>query len=79
LDEEELDYVEPKSKQDEGMSDDEPKNHFKTYKLDVSVVSPEFMCPIQQSKPVHFLSVPMLARCCGYSACYDCLKLCLAD
>ena len=46
LDEEEVDYVEPKSKQDEGMSDDEPKKHFKTFKLDVSVVSPEFMCPI---------------------------------
>jgi hypothetical protein len=42
------------------------------------------MCPLSSSteeqkqstdrKPIHHLHWPMLAKCCGISACYDCFK-----
>lgn len=27
----------------------------------------------------HYISVPMLATCCGVSACYDCIKDVISD
>lgn len=46
-------------------------------KLDASVVQAEFMCDLALTR-LHLLSVPMLATCCGRSACYDCLKYYIA-
>ena len=48
----------------------------------VSKVDQDFMCPLVSeeskgtglTKQLHFLQVPMLAKCCGASACYECLK-----
>lgn len=82
---EEIDYVEPQ----DGESDNEDndlsnystnKIRFKTVKLDASQVEAEFMCELNnKSIPLHFISVPMLATCCGHSACFDCLKSYLSD
>jgi hypothetical protein len=82
---EEIDYVEPQ----DGESDNEEhdlsnfsnnKIRFKTVKLDASLVEAEFMCELNNKNiPLHLISVPMLATCCGHSACFDCLKSYLSD
>jgi hypothetical protein len=51
-------------------------------KLDASIVEAEFMCNLNNqalSKPIHLMLKPMLAICCGHSACYDCFKEYLAQ
>ena len=45
----------------------------------MSEVNPDFMCPLQGkgdrgASQAHFMIYPMLTTCCGYSACYDCIK-----
>ena len=32
------------------------------------------MCEYPMASTLHMLSVPIMATCCGHSACYDCLK-----
>ena len=72
--EEEEDYVEPPS-EPEGETEHE-EEVFRSFKLDISTINKEFMCPPfpAQTRPLHFLSVPMICTCCGQSACYECLK-----
>jgi len=71
------DYVEPTcsaendDSQSEAIKDD--KVNFLAVKLDASIVQAEFMCNLSL-KPLHLLQTPMLATCCGLSACYDCIK-----
>lgn len=75
----ELDYVEPSgSAEIDEISDEETKLRFKTVKLDASLVEVEFMCELWK-KQLHLLCVPMLATCCGHSACFDCFKSYLAE
>ena len=79
---EDEDYVEPTCSAEnddshsEAIKDD--KVNFLAVKLDASVVQAEFMCNLSL-KPLHLLQTPMLATCCGLSACYDCIKSLLAQ
>jgi hypothetical protein len=40
-------------------------------------MEPDFICPLRSKgdkSGAHFLVFPMLTTCCGYSACYECIK-----
>lgn len=42
----------------------------------MSEINSDFMCPLRAKEKgaAHFITYPMLTTCCGYSACYDCIK-----
>lgn len=66
--------------------DKTPELRFETFKVDMTTdVTQEFMCPFGESslvdkdrfvhlQGVHLFSLPMMTKCCGNSACFECFK-----